>query len=76
MLVNAGVAKATADMSYDEIQLPCWSIGALWEICRMRKIALEFLTDKDSSKEVIDTLVDAICCDIKTREKSDFNFIK
>jgi hypothetical protein len=53
----------TQVMTKDDI--PCWSMGALWEICRQKKIALDFLTDEDSVETVINTMVEAIVEDIK-----------
>lgn len=57
------ILSATKVMTKDD--LPCWSMGALWEICHKRKIALEFLTDEDSAEIVLDTMVDTIVDDIK-----------
>lgn len=55
--------SATKVMTKDDV--PCWSMGALWEICRKRRIALEFLTDEDSAESVIDIMVETIVEDIK-----------
>ena len=53
----------TQVMTKDDI--PCWSMEALWEICREMKINLNFLTEDDSSEVVINTMVEAIVEDIK-----------
>jgi hypothetical protein len=43
--------------------VPAWSMTALWEICRKRNIALDFLTVEDPCEEVISAMVKAICKD-------------
>ena len=63
---------ATPPLSKSDI--PCWSMGALWEICRQRGINLEFTTDEDSVEEVITTMVMKIFDNID--EKSNLEFIK
>lgn len=57
------ILSATKVMTKDD--LPCWSMGALWEICRKRRIALGFLTNEDSVETVINTMVEMIINDIK-----------
>lgn len=65
---------ATTPMSRSD--LPCWSMGALWEICRQREIGLEFLTDEDDTETVISTMVNEICEDVEEKTKNSLNFIK
>lgn len=65
---------ATKPMTKDD--LPCWSMGALWEICRNRLIALAFLTDEDDTGTVISTMMKAICKDVDEKTKNSLNFIK
>ena len=50
--------------------LPCWSMSALWKICRQRGILLEFLTD-ETEELVVANMVKAICEDIEEKLKSD-----
>lgn len=54
---------------------PCWTMGALWNICRDRGILLEFLTD-ESPESVIENMVKAIIEDIEERDKQSLDFIK
>lgn len=65
---------ATTPMSKSD--LPCWSMGALWEICRQREIGLEFLTDEDDAETVISTMVKMIFDDVEEMTKNSLNFIK
>lgn len=65
---------ATKPMAKDD--LPCWSMGALWEICRQREIGLEFLTDEDDAETVISTMVKMIFDDVEEMTKNSLNFIK
>lgn len=91
-LLTEGVDPATADMSIIrnprgglitvntppmiKDDLPCWSMSALWKICRERGILLEFLTD-ETEESVVANMVQAICEDIveKLESKRD-SFIK
>lgn len=50
---------ATTPMSKSD--LPCWSMGALWDLCSSRGIALDFYTIEDSSDGIISILVNCIC---------------
>ncbi len=54
---------------------PCWTMGALWNICRDRGILLEFLTD-ESPESVMDNMIKAIIEDIEERDKQSLDFIK
>lgn len=65
---------ATKPMTKDD--LPCWSIGALWEICRQREIGLEFLTDEDDTDTVISTMVKTIFDDVEEKTQNSLNFIR
>ncbi len=65
---------ATKPMTKDD--LPCWSMGALWEICRNRAIALAFLTDEDSAEDTVAIMVKAIHDDVEEKTKNSLNFIK
>jgi len=65
---------ATTPMSKSD--LPCWSMGALWTVCRQREINLAFMTDEDSTEEVIAILVKAICNDVEENAQNSLNFIK
>ena len=65
---------ATTPMSKSD--LPCWSMGALWEVCRQREISLAFMTDEDSAEEVIAILVKAICNDVEEKTQNSLNFIR
>jgi len=56
--------------------LPCWSMAALWEICRYRGIELEFSTGDDKAMNIIGTLVMTIINNIEEALKSDLEFIK
>lgn len=56
--------------------LPCWSMGALWEICRQREIGLEFLTDEDDTDTVISTMVKTIFDDVEEKTQNSLNFIR
>ena len=75
-LLSVGLDPATADMSIIrnprgglitvntppmiKDDLPCWSMSALWNICRKRGILLEFLTD-ETEESVVANMVKAIC---------------
>ena len=65
---------ATTPMSKSD--LPCWSMGALWEICRKREIGLEFITDEDDAEMVISIMVKAIFDDVEEKTQNSLNFIK
>ena len=65
---------ATKPMTKDD--LPCWSMGALWEICRQREIGLEFLTDEDDTATVISTMVKTIFDDVEEKTQNSLNFIR
>lgn len=65
---------ATKPMTKDD--LPCWSMGALWEICRQREIGLEFLTDEDDTETVISTMVKTIFDDVEEKTQNSLNFIR
>ena len=56
--------------------IPCWSMGRLWEICQERGIELEFSTGEDSVVNVIPAMVMEIANDIDETEKSNLEFIK
>jgi len=47
--------------------LPCWSMGALWNLCSSMGIALGFFTIEDSSDDIISILVNNICEKEKTK---------
>lgn len=64
----------TKPMTKDD--LPCWSMGALWEICRQREIGLEFLTDEDDTATVISTMVKTIFDDVEEKTQNSLNFIR
>jgi len=66
----------TATKPMSKSDLPCWSMGALWEICRQREIGLEFLTDEDDVDTVISTMVKMIFDDVEEMTKNSLNFIK
>ena len=40
--------------------LPCWSMGALWEICHNEGFSLAFLTDEDSIETVMSVMVERL----------------
>lgn len=65
---------ATTPMSKSD--LPCWSMGALWEVCRQREIGLEFLTDEDDTETVISTMVKTIFDDVEEKTQNSLNFIR
>jgi hypothetical protein len=65
---------ATTPMSKSD--LPCWSMGALWNVCLKREIGLEFITDVDSVEEVISVMVKAICNDVEEKTQNSLNFFK
>ena len=65
---------ATTPMSKSD--LPCWSMGALWEICRKREIGLEFITDEDDTTTVISTMVKTIFDDVEEKTQNSLNFIR
>ena len=65
---------ATTPMSKSD--LPCWSMGALWEICRKREIGLEFITDEDDAEMVISIMVKAIFDDVEEKTQNSLNFIR
>ena len=54
---------ATPPLSKSDI--PCWSIGALWQICKDMNICIQFFTDEDEVETVIGTMVDVIAEDVK-----------
>lgn len=56
--------------------IPCWSMGRLWEICRERGIELEFSTSEDSVVNVIHAMVMEIANDVEETLKSSIEFIK
>lgn len=66
----------TATKPMSKSDLPCWSMGALWEICRQREIGLEFLTDEDDTATVISTMVKDIFDDVEEKTKNSLNFIR
>ena len=66
----------TATKPMSKSDLPCWSMGALWEICRQREIGLEFLTDEDDTTTVISTMVKTIFDDVEEKTKNSLNFIR
>lgn len=47
--------------------LPCWSMGVLWDLCSSIGIALNFFTIEDSSDDIISILVNNICKKEKTK---------
>jgi len=51
--------------------IPCWSMGRLWEICQGRNIDLEFFTAGDCLDTVISTMVKEIVNDLDETEKSN-----
>lgn len=65
---------ATPPMSRSD--LPCWSMGALWNVCLEREIGLGFITDVDSVEEVISAIVKAICNDVEEKTQNSLNFFK
>ena len=85
-LLSVGLDPATADMSIIrnprgglitvntppmiKDDLPCWSMSALWNICRKRGILLEFLTD-ETEESVVANMVKAICEDIEEKPESN-----
>ena len=66
----------TATKPMSKSDLPCWSMGALWEICRQREIGLEFLTDEDDTETVISTMVKTIFDDVEEKTQNSLNFIR
>jgi hypothetical protein len=60
----------TATKPMSKSDLPCWSMGALWEICRQRAIGLEFLTDEDDTETVISTMVKTIFDDVEEKTQN------
>ena len=52
------------------LDIPCWSMSALWNICRKRGILLEFLTD-ETEESVVANMVKAICEDIEEKPESN-----
>lgn len=68
------ILVATPPLSRSD--LPCWSMGRLWEICQERGIELEFSTGEDSVVNVIPAMVMEITNDIDETEKSNLEFIK
>ena len=66
----------TATKPMSKSDLPCWSMGALWEICRQREIGLEFLTDEDDTDTVISTMVKTIFDDVEEKTQNSLNFIR
>jgi len=66
----------TATKPMSKSDLPCWSMGALWEICRKRKIGLGFLTDEDDTDTVISIMVKTIFDDVEEKTQNSLNFIK
>lgn len=56
--------------------IPCWSMGRLWEICQERGIELEFSTSEDSVANVISAMVMEIVDDVKEALKPSIEFIK
>lgn len=66
----------TATKPMSKSDLPCWSMGALWEICRQREIGLEFLTDEDDTATVISTMVKTIFDDVEEKTQNSLNFIR
>ena len=63
------------DSESDE-DIPCWSMGRLWEICQERGIELEFSTSEDSVANVISAMVMEIVDDVKEVLKPSIEFIK
>ena len=86
LLMSAGIDASTASMCYmhtrdgsiilvtgtglDSKDVPCWTMGDLWNICKDRKVCLEFLTD-ESVDSVVENLVKAIIEDIEERDGTD-----
>lgn len=56
--------------------IPCWSMGKLWEICQERGIELEFSTGEDSAVNIIPVMVMEIVNDVEDALKSSIEFIK
>ena len=56
--------------------IPCWSMGRLWEICQERGIELEFSTGEDSVVNIIPVMVMEIINDVKEALKPTLEFIK
>ena len=56
--------------------LPCWTMGALWNVCLERGISLGFITDVDSVEVAISAMVKAICNDVEEKTQNSLNFIK
>lgn len=56
--------------------IPCWSMGRLWEICQERGIELEFSTSEDSVVNIIPVMVMEIVNDVEEALKSSIEFIK
>lgn len=46
------------------LDIPCWSMGALWEMCRERSLWAEFTTGEDVEM-IISEMVNMICESIK-----------